>query len=400
MSAGNFGSEGVRFFLVPLGTKGRESSLSLQLAARDPYYGNLFLSDHWIELWESLAEARNRAPGLLETASPDAIGTQIVDYLVRYLQGARDSFKINIAEVFVTCSSFVDSGPSQPGASNPGHSEIVRQHTLPFISHLSFRPEDPPLRDPSAAPEGAAAVYAAGGSLSGVVAAHGAAATAAAGAAAGAGKGAGWRDASAGWGSPPAVEGGAGAWETYASVSPPLPPTSATHPLSSPPLQHAPSPLPLAPLVRAHSPSALASPAAPSSPQPMDMNLDFWVGVAGDSCKTSARGPFLDLQVRRVHQEGAPKDGGAAPTSSSSPTSSMSCMSLQAVSVCRGTSYQEKNKRIRSNVTVTEREKGGGTVIKADVNRLICYCPAKVCIACAHARILCVARVLWRCASQ
>ena len=45
-------SEGVKFFLVPLGTKGRESPLSLQLASRDAQYGNLFLSDHWIELWE------------------------------------------------------------------------------------------------------------------------------------------------------------------------------------------------------------------------------------------------------------------------------------------------------------------------------------------------------------
>jgi len=36
--------------------------------------------------------------------------------------------------------------------------------------------------------------------------------------------------------------------------------------------------------------------------------------------------------------------------------------------------YKEKNKKIRSNVAVTERgeKAGGGHLIKADINRLIC----------------------------
>jgi len=55
----------------------------------------------------------------------------------------------------------------------------------------------------------------------------------------------------------------------------------------------------------------------------------------------------------------------------------MCALFIQAVSVCRGTSYLEKNKRVRSHVNVAERERGG-TVIKADINRLICHCPSKV----------------------
>jgi len=49
-------------------------------------YGQLFLSDHWIELWEALAEAA--APGNNSSAActdTAAIGAQIEDYLTRYL---------------------------------------------------------------------------------------------------------------------------------------------------------------------------------------------------------------------------------------------------------------------------------------------------------------------------
>ena len=65
--AGYPGSEGVKFFLVPLGVKGRESPLSMQLAARDAQYGHLFLSDHWIELWEVRCEGVGQEGG--ETGS-------------------------------------------------------------------------------------------------------------------------------------------------------------------------------------------------------------------------------------------------------------------------------------------------------------------------------------------
>ena len=53
--------------------------------------------------------------------------------------------------------------------------------------------------------------------------------------------------------------------------------------------------------------------------------------------------------------------------------------------------YNEKNKRIRSNVTVTERERGdkagGGSIIKADINRLICTSANPKVIHMLHARI-------------
>jgi len=69
-------SEGVRFFLVPLGANGRESNLSVQLGARDAQYCALFLSDQWIDLWHSFAES----------TMPDSVGAQIEDYITRYLQ--------------------------------------------------------------------------------------------------------------------------------------------------------------------------------------------------------------------------------------------------------------------------------------------------------------------------
>jgi hypothetical protein len=345
LSAGNMGAEGVRFFLVPLGTKGRESTLSLQLAARDPHYGNLFLSDHWIELWESLAQnthskrvdkrhqyTHTHNTHLLDAATPDAIGSQIEDFLMQYLQGARDSFKINIAEVFVTCSSFVDAAPSTPGATSPGqpqqhHSEIVRQHTLPFISHLSFRAEEPAVRDTSAS----SSFSAEGADLGGLGLRAAAAAAAAGTGVAGSGDGTGhmyhlneYDKAVAYYKAQHAMgtELGLAHMQSDAAsdrtLTPILPHTSATHPLSSSPQQYAGSPMPPLPLLmRSTSPLG--------GGQPMDINLDFWVGVAGDLCKTSARGPYLDLQVRRVHQDGTLKECAAA--AAAAPTS---CMSMQA----------------------------------------------------------------------
>ena len=345
LSAGNMGADGVRFFLVPLGTKGRESTLSLQLAARDPHYGNLFLSDHWIELWESLAQntptknthtkrgdkrhqnTHMHNTHLLDAAAPDAIGSQIEDFLMQYLQGARDSFKINIAEVFVTCSSFVDAGPSTPGATSAGHlhqhhSEIVRQHTLPFISHLTFRAEEPAVRDTSASSSfSAECADGGGGGFRGPAAAVG---TGAAGSGDGTGhmylneydKAVAYYKAQNAMGTELGLahmQSDAASDRTLTAV---LPHTSATHPLSSPPQQYAGSPTRLPLLMRANSPLGV---------RPMDINLDFWVGVAGDFCKTSARGPYLDLQVRRVHQDGTLKDGAAAAAAAHT-----SCMSMQA----------------------------------------------------------------------
>ena len=121
----------------------------------------------------------------------------------------------------------------------------------------------------------------------------------------------------------------------------PLPPTAATHPLSmSPPIPShnlsPPYPMMLPPnhdLAKTNSSSSL------NVALPLDLKLDFWVNVGGgEFAKTSSRGPYLDIQVRRLHDEAT-----AAP------------MSMQAVSVSRG--YTEKNKRIRAHVSVTDRDK-------------------------------------------
>jgi len=51
-----------------------------------------------------------------------------------------------------------------------------------------------------------------------------------------------------------------------------------------------------------------------SSPAPLDLKLDFWVGVgSGEFAKTSCRGPYLDVQVGCVFAEKILCTGGKDP---------------------------------------------------------------------------------------
>ena len=275
----------------------------------------------------------------------DTIGPQIEDYLNTYLRDAGDVFRLAIAEVLVTCSDLEEgAGSSVLGASN---AEIVRHYTLPFISSISFRPNDSIIQVGAGGAAAASSPEKGGDVLGG----QGMDASAARHSQHDDSSGSTPVERKMGWGTgEPAVS---------TTIYPQLPPTAATHALSMSPLVAASQNVP--------APHAMSPPVDNSSSSlnvalPLDLKLDFWVNVGGDEfAKTSSRGPYLDIQVRRLHDEAT-----AAP------------MSMQAVSISRG--YTEKNKRIRSHVLVTDRDRdkcGTGSNstskrIKADINRLIC----------------------------
>jgi hypothetical protein len=82
--------EGVCFYPVPLGGRGRSDGIGFKgngkdvlaslLAGRDAQYGALFASDHWAQLWEAFASGDGGMPAVA------TVGPQIESLLVRYLQ--------------------------------------------------------------------------------------------------------------------------------------------------------------------------------------------------------------------------------------------------------------------------------------------------------------------------
>ena len=305
--------EGLLFYVVPLGARGRETSLALQLSARDPNYADLFLSDRWGELWEALTDTAGE--GAVSQDSLHGIVAEIEETLIQYLQQAHNCFRMNIAEVFVEVSDFVGG----EGLGAGGHSEIVRQHTLPFISNLTFRgTEHDGFCSPKAGGVGAGFFRTnslgtspnEGGYLGSTV------------------DGSGFT---------------AGAMQVFQSPQG----------ISSSPLPGQGSIGVGGGLQKSQSIGSWSKCETISTP--VDLNLDFWVGVGTDFVKTSSKGSYLDVQLRRAHDQNS-----AAP------------MVMHAVSVRNN--YKEKNTRIRASVSVTERDKvaGGGCALKAEINRLIC----------------------------
>jgi hypothetical protein len=214
-------------------------------------------------------------------------------------QDARECYRLNIAEVFVTSSAFVegeDAGARGSARSPP--SQIVRNYTLPFIANLTFRApvlESIPL-SPAGALEGPWSPGGVGAVRAQLVRAGGQEAPV---------------------GGLAALQDGA--QRERGTHTRHVPPTSSTHPLAAGGggaedwqmqvqrgaggmgMEGAGSAAPPWSMGGQQQHAAAAARGQVSQApalSPLELNLAFWVGVGGgEFLKTSSKGSFMDVQV-------------------------------------------------------------------------------------------------------
>ncbi|KAJ1488195.1 PACS-1 cytosolic sorting protein-domain-containing protein [Baffinella frigidus] len=118
----------IRFLIVPVGKRGRDLSISLHLAGLDPTYSALFFQgQNWLQALDSEEQWR------------DADGGDVLERIERYVHGAGETLKLNIAEAFVTCTDEASPPTGVGGSGAP--EQIVQQRALPFLLTVAIRAE-------------------------------------------------------------------------------------------------------------------------------------------------------------------------------------------------------------------------------------------------------------------